>query len=154
MKTIEIEGVKYAFSPEQLEAAKVKVVDKFDFVMEITESRKFYEGLSIFNNIRLTFPEYLQARCLSLWNKRAIESNGEEKMDFFTDQQPSGVDWKDASQFKYSPRYDGTNGSVKYDYYCAQKYFIGEHHLGKTKCEQAIEYFGESFMKCLLGVNS
>ena len=135
MKTIETtDGIKYQFTEEQLEAAKV--VDTFDWVEFGITIKSEYE-----KNFYLTFKQYLQARCLSLWNERAIKDNGGVE-----------VDWDNREQFKYTPYYKFSIKTVCIECSDIGKNFIGEHYLETSKCQEAIAYFGPDFMKCLLGV--
>jgi hypothetical protein len=127
MKTVKINGIEYQFTEEQLEAAKVK--EKFDWE---NEKRK---------KIILTYDETQQVRCLHLWNKRARESNGGEE-----------VDWKDGEQLKYSPVFSWKDNLIKINIKCTLNWFIGEHHLSEQSCQEAIDYFGDEFMRCLMGV--
>lgn len=141
MKTIEtIDGNKYRFTEEQLEAAKV--VDKFNWDLFKEDTVERFDKIG--SESDLYIQEYLQARCLSLWNKRAIEDNG-----------GSTVDWGDGNEEKVYPTIDySKKGYIRIDInvsFSSNK-FCGEEHLNETKCREAIDYFGIYFMKCLLGV--
>ena len=126
MKTIKINGTEYQFTEEQLEAARVK--EKFDW-----ENEKR-------NKIILTYEESQQVRCLHLWNKRARESNKK-------------VTWHTGSLIpKYFVGFNFNNSFFVLGYAYEMKSFIGEHYLLKKDCQEAIDYFGEEFMKCLMGV--
>lgn len=65
------------------------------------------------------------------------------------------MDWGDGNEEKYYPTIDYTKKEyIEIDInvaFCLKK-FCGEEYLNNTKCLEAIDYFGNDFMKCLLGV--
>jgi hypothetical protein len=138
MKRVMINGIEYQFTEEQLEAAMVK--EKFDWEDLKLNHEELVRAMKD-DGYGYSYIPTLQSLCLQEWNKRAIESNRKEK-----------VDWEDPNQIKYYP-YIGYHYLIQVNRAGRFTWFIGEHHLSEESYQEAIEYFGDEFMRCLMGVN-